>query len=235
MFSHNPIGLFPSSWSRGGWEMEWGWKKSQEGGHERLGYLVSCLKQYTQKRCPHWAWKGFLRTSLHFWHWYLGSMDTDRTRWGIPGKEESIEEGKEGRAITFHLPSMLIILKKNRNIQKKWINFTYNMNSSKLVNDWIALIKKKKLRRNFRKSQIMRIEVPSKMPNRRFLPQWWCYCKNSGGKSKVWWSCWKDVTSSNALDDLEVHKGTGFIGLVIQPLNLDLFWTLYSHLKQQAT
>lgn len=119
-------------WSGGG-------KKSQEGGHERLGYLVSCLKQYTQKRCPHCAWKGFLRTSLHFWHWYLGSMDTDRTRWGIPGKEESIEEGKEGRAITFHLPSMLIILKKNRK-QKHTIYFTYNMNSSELVNDWIALI-----------------------------------------------------------------------------------------------
>lgn len=101
----------PSRWRKSGWEME---GESPKGGQEHLEYLVSCLKQYTQKRCPHCAWKGFLRTSLHFWHWYLCSMDTDRTCRDIPGKVESIDEGKDGRAIPFHLSSMLIIFEKEK-------------------------------------------------------------------------------------------------------------------------
>lgn len=65
--SYNPRGR--RFFQAGGGKVDGKWKieVSKEAlGHP--GYLVSCLKQYTQKRCPHCAWKGFLRTSLHFWH-----------------------------------------------------------------------------------------------------------------------------------------------------------------------
>lgn len=98
------------------------------------GYLVSCLKQNTQKRCPHCAWKGFLRISLHCWHWYFGSMDTDNTSRDIPGNVESKEDGKDGRAIAFHLPTVPAVLIICKNVehnfrttteQSTW-NYIYN-------------------------------------------------------------------------------------------------------------
>lgn len=179
--------------------------KVRKKGRGCLGYLVSCLKQYTQKRCPHCAWKGFRRTSLHFWHWYLGSMDTDRTWRDIPGKVESIDEGKDGRAIPFHLPSVLIIFGKQKQEQKQFVDFliyfhVQTWQTGEFPLNW----RRKKNFTNFRKSQIMRIKVPSEMPNWGFFPQRWCYCKNSCGR-------WKDMPSSSALDDLEVHRGTEFI------------------------
>lgn len=63
-------------------------------------YLVSSLKQWTQKRWPHWAWTGFLSTWRHCWHLYLFSMGTDNTLRGIPGKDE--EQSSEIRAILPH-------------------------------------------------------------------------------------------------------------------------------------
>lgn len=66
-------------------------------------YLVSCLKQCTQKRWPHWAWTGFLRTWRHCWHLYLFSMGTDNTLRGIPGKD--VEQANEIRAILLHQSS----------------------------------------------------------------------------------------------------------------------------------
>lgn len=116
------------------WEEAWlhgsRWWLVGLGGGCLVLYLVRRLKQWTQKRCPHWAWNGLRKISLHFWHWYLISMATASTRRGIPGSAGSKEELKDGRAISFHLLFILIWKTKGHMITHHflmWCRFTHDV------------------------------------------------------------------------------------------------------------
>lgn len=51
-------------------------------------------------------------------------MDTDNTSRDIPGNVESNEDGKDGRAIAFHLPTVPAVLIICKNVETTYQNKT---------------------------------------------------------------------------------------------------------------